>query len=218
MNFARMTKFMTIFLFASFTANANLFTNGSFEQGDFVDNTGDGFMALPNGSTAITGWTVYNDTLSWGNNSTPLGIRSSDGYFFLDLTGGDDTLPHAGVSQTIGTTAGKIYTVSFDLGTYQTNPNWGGPVSLLATAGSTSIPFTFDPTGSGNQWDTFSFDFVASSSNSSVSFQGLSALTESYIGLDNAKVSAAPIPAAVWLFTSGLVGLGLIKHLAKMAL
>ena len=69
---------------------ANLVTNPSFELGTFV-NRGDGFQILPLGSTAITGWTVVNDSLAWGtlpNSAAGVNpVTPFDGTFFLDLQG-----------------------------------------------------------------------------------------------------------------------------------
>ena len=61
-----MIAILSILLSASQLAQANLVTNGSFESGAFVPNA-DNTMSLPNGSTAMTGWTVIADSLSWIN-------------------------------------------------------------------------------------------------------------------------------------------------------
>ena len=63
---------------------ADLLINGSFEQGAF-GNPPNGFTSLAPGSTAVTGWTVFNDQIAWGTtpNFTPL--TAEDGSKFLDL-------------------------------------------------------------------------------------------------------------------------------------
>lgn len=205
--------------FAGLNSNAhatNLVTNPSFELGTFV-NRGDGFQILPLGSTAMTGWTVVNDSLAWGtlpnsaagvNPVTPL-----DGAFFLDLQGdGLFSAPYGGVTQTLTTVSGQQYHLAFNLGTEESpgSPATHGPVSVLATAGSTSLPFTFNPGGTGTQWGEFGFDFTASSSSTPISIVGTATAGGAYIGLDLVSVTLVPEPASVVLATAGLTGLGFI--------
>ena len=188
-------------------ASASLITNGSFEVGSFIPNAHNA-MSLPVESTQIIGWTVMNGGIAWINTPNHWGIIGSDGNFFLDLTGYHDSAPYGEVSQTITSTVGQQYTLSFDLGTDQSNPLHSGPISVLANAGNTSQPFTFNPTGSGSQWQTFSLDFVATSDSTSVSIIGTGGkYYNGYIGLDNVSVTPVPVLTTILLFGSGIVGL-----------
>ena len=73
------------FAFAASVAHANLIVNGSFENGSFVPN-GQNTMSLPVGSTNMTGWTVFNDTVAWISDPNPFaGIHASNGIRSLDL-------------------------------------------------------------------------------------------------------------------------------------
>jgi hypothetical protein len=184
--------------------SAYLITNGSFEAGSFIPNT-DNAMSLPVGSTQIVGWTVMNGEIAWINTPNSWGIIGSDGNFFLDLVGYHDSAPYGEVSQIITSTVGQRYTLSFDLGTDQSNPLFSGPISVLASAGNTSQPFVFNPTGNGSQWQTFSLDFVATSPNTPISIVGTGG--KNYIGLDNVSVAPVPVPSTMLLFGTGLIGL-----------
>ena len=172
----------------------NLLTNPSFELGNFVDR-GDGFQILGSGSTAMTGWTVVNDTLAWGKypNSAPNvhPVIPLDGTFFLDLQGdGVQGAPFGGVSQTITTVVGRKYVLKFHLGTQQDvgSPATHGPISVTASAGATSSPFTFNATGTGTQWQEFKLVFVAQATSTAISIIGQSTAGGAYIGLDHTSV------------------------------
>lgn len=47
--------------------------------------------------------------------------------------------------------------------------------------------------------------FTADSETTTIFLTGITG--SQYIGLDNVSVSAVPVPAALWLFGSGLIGL-----------
>lgn len=187
-------------------AHANLLTNGSFEAGGFV-NQGSDTMSLPAGSTVITGWTVITDTTAWIGPTNPFGLTASDGSFFLDLSNYQAGAPFAGVMQTIATTPGSTYALTFDLGG---STFWGRPDSLTASAAGTSATFTTPSTGTNNDWYHETLLFVATAASTTVQLQGLAGFN--YIGLDNVSVdfvSAAPVPEpGTWALTiAGLVPL-----------
>jgi hypothetical protein len=191
-------------------ASASLVTNGGFELGNFIGNLNGG-MSLPLGSNEIDGWTVVNAEVAWLNTPNNYGLVASEGSFFLDLTGYHDSFPYGGVSQTINTTSGQQYTLSFDLETGQPNPWVTGPISIVASAGSISQSFTLDP---GTQWQALDFDFVADSDMTPITITGSDGYQ--YIGLDNVSVSAVPLPASVWFFISGL-GVLFVRYSKKLA-
>src|SRR5664279_4841911 len=76
-------------MFASVAVHANLVTNGGFETGDF------------------TGWSVFGAGAFDGVDGS---VPQSGTYaaFF-----GEPVLAPSGISQTLATTAGKLYTVTF---------------------------------------------------------------------------------------------------------
>jgi len=179
---------ITILFITATHLNANLLTNGSFEQGTFVVNGGAATDILNLGSTSITGWTVSADQLAWIDTNNPWGLSAQDGNRFLDFTALLTGAPFGGISQTIPTTPGQQYNLSFYLGTY--TQRWGGPpVSILAQAGTTSQNFTVSTPSTASSWFPFSMLFTATSASTNVTLTGSAGAA--YIGLDNVSVDAA---------------------------
>jgi choice-of-anchor C domain-containing protein len=181
-------------------AHANLVTNGSFEAGAF-GSPPNGYNSLTIGSTVITGWTVFSDQIAWIDNVNPFSLSAQDGSKFLDLQDPANTgSPFGGVTQTISTTTGQAYRLTFYIGALESNtpdPNLGGPVTIQASAGATSMNFTFTPpANSGMQWMPFDLAFTATSSSTAISL--LSIAGENFHGLDNVSVVAVP-EAQAWL-------------------
>jgi len=197
-------------LLGAAAAHANLLSNGSFESGSFV-NQGNDTMSLAAGSTTISGWTVVTDTAAWIGPTNPFGLSASDGSFFLDLTNYQAGPPFAGMSQVIATTPGATYALSFDLGG---STRWGRPDAITASAAGTSTTFTTPLTGTNNDWQHISMQFMASSSLTTVRLQG--ATGSNYIGLDNASVDfvsgpVVPEPGTFVLLSLGLAGVVLAR-------
>ncbi|HVN39575.1 MAG TPA: DUF642 domain-containing protein [Myxococcota bacterium] len=195
----------------------NLIVNGSFENtgGTFVDEGG-GVMnaALPVGSTLVPGWTVTNAQLGWISNANIYGVATPFGSYFLDLTGNHDNSIYAGVTQTIVTTPNQAYTLTLSLGADQGQPLNSGTKSVSVTAGSSSTSFTFVPSGVGNQWKNFSFDFVAVATSTQITIVGTSSgAGYQYLGLDN--VSVAPQVPSLGL--PGLAALAVVMALVAAA-
>jgi hypothetical protein len=175
----------------------NLLTNPSFESGAHV-NQGGGFMILTSPATTITGWTVSADQIAWGATPNSDVVIPRDGTFFLDLQGPALDGPFGAVSQTISTVPGRKYHLSFHLGTQQSIANDRGPISVLASAGATSLPFTFNPggTNTGPQWERFGFEFTAPAASTAITIAGTASAGRAYIGLDLVSVTAVTEPSA----------------------
>ncbi len=154
--------------------------------------TGNG-LAEATGSAAMPGWTVIggpadgSDGLGWVSNANSYGTTAETGSDFLDLTGYRDSAPYFGVTQTVATTVGASYALTFWLGVDNGNAYYTGPIGVSVTAGATTQTIeNVSPTGSGNQWVEETVDFTATSTASAISIQGVQG--DHYIGLDNVAV------------------------------
>lgn len=195
-----------LWFLVSSAAHANLVTNGSFESGTFAPPSNQTVTLTP-GSTALSGWQIVNDSLAWIGVGDPWGLDAQDGNLFLDLSDYSAGPPFGGVQQTLSTTPGYEYTASFYLGS---SSFWGRPAALTASAAGQSATFTSALTGTNNDWQQFSFVFVAIDSTTTLSFVGASGVN--YIGLDNVSttVTAVPEPASSVLLLAGAVALGVL--------
>lgn len=198
--------FLSVFFAISQVASANLVTNGSFESGGYIPSSND-TMTLSVGSTVMDGWTVTEDFIAWIGPANPWSLLANEGDFFLDLTDFSTGFPFGGVSQTIKTDKGQSYELSFDLGS---SNRWGRPSAIEASAAGTSNTFTSNTVGGISDWDRFSMVFTANSESTTISLTGTTG--SRYIGLDNVSVSAVPVPAALLLFLSGMLGIFLFGY------
>jgi hypothetical protein len=191
------------------SAEANLVSNPSFEAftGSFAP---DGAAQLLPGTTELTGWSVVNNEIAVLTTPNNWDLTPSDGNLFVDLTGRTSAGFPKGISQLLtGLTVGQAYSFSMDLGvSNDTCPNCGGPIEVEANIGGTSQVFLHNSSDPGDVWAAFGFDFTADSTSMTLEILGISVPPGNiYIGLDNVAVSQVPLPPAVWLFGSGLLGL-----------
>jgi choice-of-anchor C domain-containing protein len=143
-------------------------SNGSFEAGTFTANP---FDTLPAGSTAITDWTVDSGSIDWIGSYW----QAADGSRSIDLNGNET----GAISQTLTTTIGNTYVVTFDLSGNTDCP----PTAKTLTVGATGAPpasYTFDTAVVGNsrvdmKWVAQTYTFLATNSSSVLAFTSTTA-------------------------------------------
>lgn len=163
----------TMLLVFPFASWANLITNGSFE-------------ASSSTTTTPTGWTQIGLTQGVFPYSLAPDMPVYDGLNFYDLGGWANPLPNSGdgIQQTVSTTAGTTYTLSFGL----SSEDGSDPAEILNvlingvgvqsyTLISTFVPFT-------GPWVTETLSFTAASSSTTIAFT----VTSSVAGSGNADL------------------------------
>lgn len=184
---------------------------GSFE---LPGHAGTNFITLPNGQTVITGWTVGGSSIDWVKSVV---WNASSGGYSIDMNGtvAEGNPPAVGaISTVIPTTQGSTYRVTFDMTGYLGFSNPTNPKAMRVGAGDVTADYFFTATNTQSNlplalnWTTATFDFVATSATSTITFTSL--ITDNHSGmlLDNVRVVAIPEPAAPLLL--GTAGLGLV--------
>lgn len=193
-------------------AHANLITDGSFESTAAFTPNSDDTMRLGVGATALAGWSVVSNEVAWIGPSNPFGFGASDGAYSLDLQSYTDGAPYGGVTQSVATTAGARYLLTFDLGAFE------GVSQITASAGDASGVFT-SPATPDFGWTAESLAFTATGSSTLVSLMG-TLDSSTYVGLDHVglmELSAAPEPGTWVLLWVAVGGAGLSLRRARAA-
>jgi len=120
-----------------------------------------------------------------------------------------------GVSQAVsGFIVGNTYTVTTQVAnyfpiTYGTRDTIDFAIRVLLAGGPDIASASSDSLGLGDSttlWTQFSNTFVADATTITFEFAAQLSSDRSFL-IDNVVITAVPIPAAVWLFGSGLLGL-----------
>jgi hypothetical protein len=158
---------------------------GGFQSGYQVFNVGQTF-----GGPTANAWTVvgaatgnvaiYPNTETAGSPPTPLNVE--EGSQALDLTGSLDNGQATGVQQSITTTVGTIYTLTFWVGEFNNSPasvvvNLNGVLFQTAT---NSMPTT----GNVTLWKMFTYTFTATATTTTIQFINNSLAGVAIGGLD----------------------------------
>ena len=132
----------------------NLLVNGSFEASSLGSDGWGAFSSIP-GWTAISGGTIE----LWNSLNR---VRATDGSNFgeLDYRGGRD-----GLYQTVTTTAGQSYDLSFDA---RSRPDSGRRTSTIEVLWNDQVVATVPP---GSSWRTYEFSVTGTGGQDRLSFR-----------------------------------------------
>lgn len=140
-----------------------------------------------------------------------LNFHPQDGLQSVDLTGEGNQGTTNGIKQSVTTTPGLVYDLSFWLGhQYSSAPGYTlGPSSLgmyidgvFVGTYSNSLNTFEDVT-----WTPFSYKFTAASSSTVVAFLNDTPAGNNYVGLDNVSLTSVPEPSSLILLGAGMMTL-----------
>jgi len=208
-------------------ARADLIANGSFESTTTPAVSAGSFQNFGPGSTGIPGWTVVGaggtnvSVVSGTDVEGGISYPAEQGSFWLDLTGDGANSDTEGVEQTVSTTIGDKYTLTFWVGNVD-NPGLAvGPTSTVnLSINGVGSAYTNSSTNSTTlTWEQFTVPFVASASSVTVKFLNGAPGSDNVNGLDNIALvdngpaSTVPEPSLVVLLGAGLLGLsGIVRR------
>jgi hypothetical protein len=166
---------------------ANLVRNGSFETPVAVTGS---YLVFSTGDT-FTGWKVVGAT---GNVGIVSGTFQQDGFTFpaakgsqwLDLTGVSNTA--TGVQQTVATTAGTAYTLTFYIGNVDDPGGIFGTTSTVNVVVNGKQVFTATNSRGAGQtkmvWQKFTTTITAKSAHTTIAFINGDPPSDTNNGLD----------------------------------
>lgn len=170
-----------------FIANASIL-NGGFENYNtgVADGggIGPGYFTYNAGNAGVDDWTIANTSVDIV--TVPPGVYPIySGNAALDLVG---TPGPGSISQTVATTIGQLYDVSF--WGYSTGGGLNEEVYVSATGSSTSM-FTV----TGGSWNQYTYSFTASSATTTIGFASSAMNTgNGNTFLDEIEMEAVPEP------------------------
>jgi len=198
-------------------ARADL-VDGGFESPPVSSGT---YMDFTGGQTIGSAWTVQgNDVLLINTNYTEPGVsfNAHGGLNALDLTGLGNTGTTDGVSQSLTTTVGTVYNVTFWIGRADDSGSSGlgkytGPASVGLSIGGGGFTEYTNSSVTANQvnWMQFTASFTATTTMTSFTFLNdvPPSANTNYVGLDDVSVTpastAAPEPSTLVLGGIGVL-------------
>lgn len=188
------TSLTVLLVLAGGIAHANLITNGGFETTTPAVASG-GFLNFIPGATGLTGWTVVGNAgtevsaVNTNYVSECCSFPAEEGNNWLDLTGDTTNNDTEGVQQTIATTIGDNYSLSFYVGnTYDPRGVYGTTSTVDVFANTTSLgAFTNSCTTCTSKltWQPFTTSFTATTTSITLKFLNGDPANDNSNGLDN---------------------------------
>ncbi|MBV4460025.1 DUF642 domain-containing protein [Pseudomonas sp. COR58] len=166
-------------------AAANLLVNGSFEQ---PGCSGSCILDTPAKANFITGWTTFLSGAEYFNMPASIGgSAAADGVVIVDLAnyvygnGG-------GIQQNFATTPGAKYRLTFSAGNSRFASRSGSGVVQVKVAGQTVSFDTPVAKGVAVEWNTVTYDFTATTAQTTLAFFNEQNPYANYAFIDNVIV------------------------------
>lgn len=184
-------------------AAVNLVSNGSFETGTEPGT----YATVGTGETTIADWSVTSGTVDYIGGYW----QAADGARSIDLAGNS----YGTLSQAVNLVANQAYNLTFFLSANPDNSEFPRTVQVGVGGLTQNFDFTGSPNRSDMGWQQQSYNFVATTTGSTLlSFKALNAGNFYGPALDNVSLSAVPEPStwALMLLGFGMVGFGLRRR------
>jgi len=152
----------------------------------------------------------YDEPDNSGNGAT-LHFRAQNGIQALDLTGEGNQGLTNGVKQSITSTPGHVYEISFYIGNqFDDAPGYSHPSSITFYVNGNLVGTYTNSWNTPEQvnWRQFTYDFTAFTNLTTFAFLNSTPLGDNYAGLDNVflrDLSLVPEPASIALFAVGIL-------------
>jgi len=184
--------------------------NGGFETTTPPVPAG-GLITVPAGGTGIAPWTVTGTDVLVINTTYAedgLTFNAFEGRNALDITGNNNSNPNNAISQTLATTAGQGYLLTFALGHAfeASNPVFQGPASVKVSISGTPLSNLVFTNASSTphfiNWQVGTVTFIATGPSTTLTFTNNTPVGTNYAGLD--AISVVPEPGVLTLAGAGL--------------
>ncbi|NBF06074.1 DUF642 domain-containing protein [Pseudomonas sp. Fl5BN2] len=167
---------------------AEMVVNGSFEAPGCGNNC---ILNTPAQADFVNGWTTFLSGVEYMNVRASIGSSvAADGVMSVDLAN-YTYLNGGGIQQNINTVVGARYRLTFSAGNSKYVNRTGNGIINLKVAGQTTSFDTPVATGDATVWETKTYDFTATTPQTTLSFWNDQDPNAHFAFLD--KVSVTPL-------------------------